>query len=166
MKRIVKAYLSFTSIERKGLLGLFAFIIILLFIRATMVFWVQQPSMNSNEEKILLKAWETFRRDNPNTHFDDTSGTVTSDYADANDDNETPLPAIIDINTADSETLVRYRGIGPATAGKIVARVKQKGPFTDIQQLMEVRSFPKETFDMLKKHLAIGKPDSSSQNGN
>ncbi len=74
-------------------------------------------------------------------------------YTDASDDNETPLPAVININTADSATLVKFRGIGPATARKIIIRIKTEGPFTDIDQLRELYSFPEETFQMLKKHL-------------
>ena len=154
MKKLFKSYTSFTRTERMGILGLSALLIILITIRATMHIWVH-PKTDPEKDKQLVAAWERFKRSHPPVKTPDTAGT-TNDYQDAFDDNETPLPAIIDINTADSATLVRFKGIGPVTAGGIVARRKNKGPFTNIDQLMEIRKFPAATFKILKAHLVIG----------
>ena len=154
MKKLLKSYTSFTRTERMGILGLSGLLIILICIRATMHLWVH-PKTDPEKDKQLVAAWETFKRSHPPLKKPDTTGTI-NDYEDAFDDNETPLPTIIDINTADSATLVRLKGIGPVTAGEIVAIRKNKGPFTNIDQLMEIRKFPAATFKILKAHLVIG----------
>jgi len=113
-----------------------------------------RPSIDQEKDKKLAAAWETFKHSQPVEKTLDSNGDK-NDFEDANDDNETPLPNIIDLNTADSATLVRLKGIGPATAGKIVARRTEKGPYTNVDQLMEVRSFPDAVFKILKEHLVI-----------
>jgi competence ComEA-like helix-hairpin-helix protein len=153
MKKYIKSYTSFTRAERLGLLCLSALLIILITIRATMYLWVH-PANDIEKEKKLVVAWETFKRRQPAAKKTDADGNK-NDYEDADDDNATPLPSIIDINTADSATLVRLKGIGPATAGKIVAYRENNGPFTNIDQLMEIRRFPEATFKILKEHLVV-----------
>lgn len=66
-----------------------------------------------------------------------------------------PLPAVIDLNTTDSATLVRLNGIGPTLAGKIVGRRRALGGFLRHEQLLEVYRFPDSTFSMLREKLAI-----------
>ena len=114
--------------------------------------WVHTPD-DSESQKKLVAAWETFKRSQPVQKTKDVSN--NNDYADASDDNPEPLPNIINLNTADSATLVRLKGIGPATARKIVTRRKNKGLFTSVDQLLEVSSMPTATFEILKKHLTV-----------
>jgi len=245
MKKIVKAYISFTRPETAGLLLLSLLLIILITVRASMHLWVK-PENDTEKEGKLLAAWEDFKhqqptatvqytktykdsntdtapatrvatateavpahlfRFDPNTldsigfrrlglragttaillHWrakgkvfrkkEDLKGVYTlkpeeytriepyivinnnaapgHNYQDAFDDNETPLSQIINLNKADSATLVRLKGIGPVTAQKIVERRKNVGPFTSIDQLLEIRHFPKATFEVLKQHLRI-----------
>ncbi len=153
MKKPIKSFTSFTYIERIGLVALSALLIILIAIRGTMHLWVHTDK-DVEKEKKLVAAWEVFKRSQPVPKTNDAAD--NSEYADASDDNATPLPNIININTADSATLVRLKGIGPATASKIVARRKNKGLFTSVNQLMEVSSMPTATFEILKKHLSVG----------
>jgi len=122
-----------------------------------MPLWVR-PTTDTDKEKKLIAAWEKFKRANPS--MTDSAKTEKNDYQDAFDENKAPLPNIIDINIADSATLVRLKGIGPVTAGKIIERRNKKGPFTNINQLLEIRHFPEATFELLKKHLVV---DSSSK---
>ena len=152
MKKQLKSYISFSRIERLGLACLCALLLILLTIRATMPLWVH-PATDTEKEKKLIAAWEKFNRANP--ALNDSAGKEKKDYQDAFDENETPLPNIIDINTVDSATLVRLKGIGPATARKIIEWRRKNGPFTNINQLLGIRHFPDATFELLKKHLAI-----------
>ena len=112
------------------------------------------PSTDTEKEKKLVVAWETFKRTQSKSAADNIVH-QKNDYQDAFDDNETPLPKTIDLNTADSATLVRLKGIGPVTAGKIIARRTSDGPFTDIDQLKEVGRFSEATFEILKQHLVI-----------
>ena len=118
-----------------------------------MSLWVH-PSPDADKNQKLAAAWETFKRSQPAT-INDTAQRTKKDYQDTFDDNAASLPDTINLNTADSATLVRLKGIGPVTAGKIVARRKNKGPFTNINQLHEVGSFSNADFEILKKHLII-----------
>ena len=155
MKKEFKSYLSFTRFERLGLVCLSASLIILITIRLTMHLWVH-PENDTETSQKLVAAWERFKHSQPIEKKSDSSGSK-NDFEDASDENETPLPNITDLNTVDSATLVRFKGIGPATAGKIIARRKKEGPFTDIDQLLEIRKFPDATFKILKEHLVINK---------
>lgn len=156
MKRFFKDYTSFTRAERMGLVALSALLVLLMGARVTMHYWVK-PKINTEEEQRLVNAWEVYKRSQPKEDNEpDTSRLATTDYQDAYDDNETPLPDIININTADSATLVRLKGIGPVTASRIVAYRKQKGPFTTVEQLLEASPIPKATFKVIKTHLSIG----------
>jgi DNA uptake protein ComE-like DNA-binding protein len=65
------------------------------------------------------------------------------------------LPDEVDLNTADSATLVRLKGIGPTLAHKIINRRAALGGFLSHEQLLEVYRFADTTFDMLKTRLTI-----------
>ncbi len=140
-KKAFRSFITFTRTERIGLAVLCAILVILIAIRFSMPFWVS-PVTDSEKETKLAAAWEKFKRQQPAVK--DSIG-----------DNNTSLPAIININTADSATLVRLKGIGPVIAGKIIARRTKKGPFTHISQLRELGRFDTATFEMLKTHLII-----------
>lgn len=154
MKKLLKSYITFTRTERIGLLCLSGVLVILLIVRATMYLWVQ-PDNNEEQNKKLIASWQVFKRSQPTQIEVERNKNPTKEHQDAMDENTSPLPDIIDLNTADSATLVRLKGIGPVTAGKIVARRKNKGPFTNIDQLSETGAFNSETLSMLKKHLII-----------
>ena len=119
-----------------------------------MPYWLH-PKTDKDGERRLVAAWEVYKRSQSKKIIADSTGAEKDEYADASDDNTSPLPLVININTTDSATLVRLKGIGPSTAGKIIARIRARGPFSSIDQLLEIRSFPKETFNMLKRHLTI-----------
>ena len=150
MREIFKSYTSFTRTERLGILALCSLLVILISVKATMYLWVH-PKVDEEQDKKLVAAWEVFKRSQP---VADSTGGGKKDYQDAYDENTTPLPEIINLNTADSATLVRLKGIGPVTAGKIVAR-RNKQPFTSVEQLSDVGSFSDATLAMLKKHLTV-----------
>ncbi len=152
MKKAIKSFITFNRTERIGLAGLCLLLVVLLAVRATIALWVH-PATNAEQDKKLIAAWESFQRTQPVVHSDTTA--ATKDYQDKFDEQTIPLPDQIDLNTADSATLVRLKGIGPATAGKIIAR-RNKKPFTNINQLSEVGRIPHATLELLKKHLVIG----------
>jgi competence protein ComEA len=66
-----------------------------------------------------------------------------------------PLPAFIDLNATDSQTLVRLNGIGPVLAHRIIERRNALGGFLKIDQLAEIYRFPDTTFRMLREKLRI-----------
>jgi DNA uptake protein ComE-like DNA-binding protein len=155
MKKLFKSYTSFTRTERIGLLCLCALLIIFIIIRATMSLWVH-PVTDTEKEKKLAAAWDTIKRSQPK-EVNDTDEKIKIEYKNTTNKNEAPLRDIIDLNTADSATLLRIKGIDPATAGRIVAYRAAHGPFTSIDQLLHIPNLPAATFDILKKHLVINK---------
>ena len=136
------------------MIGLCAILVVLVAIRATMVLWVH-PASDAEKDKQLATAWKTFKRNQPLAK-PDTTASNANEFQDKLDDNEAPLPNIINLNTTDSATLVRLKGIGPVTAGKIIAWRRAHGAFANISQLLEIRHFPDATFKLLKEHLVTG----------
>lgn len=148
MKQLFKAIRSFTTFnrtERNGLLLLCGLLILLLVVRATMSLWVH-PSFDKEQEAKLVAAWKTFK------HISDSTAQKQSEYTDT-DDNNVVLPDTIDINTADSATLVKLKGIGPATARWIVETRQEDGPFTNLDELWETGYISEKNIEVLKKHL-------------
>lgn len=115
-----------------------------------MVYWVH-PKHNAAEEQKLKAAWEVFKRSQPKPVTDSVRNQQL-EYADRPGDDDAPLPAIININTADSTTLVRLKGIGPAMTHKILLYRAQHS-FKKTDQLLDIQSIPQATFEVLKKHL-------------
>ena len=134
MFKRLNSYTFFSRKERNGLAVLLALLLVLMGIKATMHLWVRPNADKTREEK-LRQAWEIYKNTQPIEAL--------------------PLPDVININTADSTTLVRLRGIGPATAHKILLRRYTYGPFTNIDQLRETGSFSDTVFAELKKRLTL-----------
>lgn len=67
----------------------------------------------------------------------------------------------LDINEATSAELERLPGIGPATAGRIIAHRDEHGPFASIDELEEVEGLSKAAIKKLKPYLAF--PDSDAE---
>ena len=77
------------------------------------------------------------------------------------------IPAIINLNTADSALLDRViNGIGALLAHKIIARRTALGGFMKHEQLLEVYRFPDTTFQMMKEKLRIDISDVQKMNLN
>jgi competence ComEA-like helix-hairpin-helix protein len=151
MKKQAQSYITFTRKEHIGIVVLCLLVVLLITIRATMNLWVH-PAIDKEKEKQLVSTWETFKR--AHTVVRQPIGD-SKDYQDAFDDTEAPLPDIINLNKADSATLVRLKGIGPVTAARIVAWRKNNGPFTTVHQLLQIHSISTNTFNSLKKHLTV-----------
>ena len=64
-----------------------------------------------------------------------------------------PYGGKIEINSADSATLVTVRGIGPKTAGAIVMYRKLLGGFVSIDQLSELKCVTSENFARFSKEI-------------
>lgn len=61
----------------------------------------------------------------------------------------------ININTADALTLEGLPGIGPATAGKIVAERETNGPFTSLDDLTRVSGIGSKKLDALRDYACV-----------
>ncbi len=58
--------------------------------------------------------------------------------------------AAIDINTASATQLEELPGVGPATAAAIIAHREQNGPFTSVDDLLDVRGIGEAKLDALR----------------
>jgi competence protein ComEA len=64
--------------------------------------------------------------------------------------------ALIDINTATLEQLDTLPGIGPKTAQNIIDYRSNNGPFSNVEQLMDVPDIGQVTFDKVKGLVSAG----------
>ena len=69
------------------------------------------------------------------------------------DTEEPTVPALIELNRADSATLVTVRGIGAKTAGAIVAYRKRLGGFHRVEQLSEVRGVTEQNYERIVQQI-------------
>ncbi len=153
MKKEVKSYITFTRTERFGLIALLSLLALLTIVRLSLPYFIQ-PKEDKQKNEALVTAWERFKELHP-----DNTSRIKKDYQDVGDDNPNPLPDIINLNNVDSATLVRLKGIGPATAHLIIEHRKNEGPFVTVDQLSELRHFPDTLMILLKQHLVIGPID-------
>lgn len=61
----------------------------------------------------------------------------------------------VELNAADSLTLIQLKGIGPVFASRIIKYRNLLGGFYSPNQLLEVYGFPEETFSELKRNFVV-----------
>ena len=66
---------------------------------------------------------------------------------------ESALP--VNINTAAAEELDVLPGIGPALAGRIIAYREEHGPFTVVEDLLEVSGIGEKVLDGLRDQIVL-----------
>ncbi|KFI60994.1 ComEA family DNA-binding protein [Bifidobacterium cuniculi] len=67
----------------------------------------------------------------------------------------THTPEAIDLNTADQETLESIKGIGPVTASSIIAYRDARGPFSSVDELVNVDGIGEKTLAKIRDHLTV-----------
>jgi comEA protein len=67
----------------------------------------------------------------------------------------------VNINTASVEELKTLKGIGDKIAQRIIDHRKAEGPFTKIEDIMNVKGIGKATFNRLKDQITVGSVESS-----
>ena len=68
-------------------------------------------------------------------------------------------PAVININEASEAALDSLDGIGPAKAKEIVRFREENGPFTSIEQIMDVPGIGPATYENIKGRITIGEEE-------
>ena len=139
--------------EMNGFIALSILVLGLLVIRYTMTFWVPTKT-DALAEKKLTEAWEQYKN-NAIAHPYNNQNDPSKDYEDANDEASTPLPSINCLNSVDSSTLVRYKGIGPKTAAKIIHYRERHNGFKSKNELVDSHLINKNVFENLTNHFRI-----------
>ncbi len=65
-------------------------------------------------------------------------------------------PALVDLNAADQSSLETLPGVGPATAQAILAHLAQNGPFTRLEDLLEVRGIGPAKLELIRPYATVG----------
>ena len=65
------------------------------------------------------------------------------------------ITAKININSADQTQLQKVPGIGPVTASKIIAYRNEKGDFTQIDQLTNIKGIGNATLEKMRPYITI-----------
>lgn len=66
------------------------------------------------------------------------------------------IDLLVDINTADSETLQELPGIGPVLARRIIDYRDENGDLTDVEELTNVNGIGDKTMDKLRPLITVG----------
>lgn len=61
----------------------------------------------------------------------------------------------VDINTADAASLEQVKGIGPAKASAIVQFREQNGPFTSVDDLVQVPGLGEKTVAQIREQVSV-----------
>lgn len=61
----------------------------------------------------------------------------------------------IDLNTAGAADLERLPGIGPKKAQDITAYVRENGPLSSVEQLLEVKGIGEKTLENLRPYITV-----------
>lgn len=62
---------------------------------------------------------------------------------------------LVNINTANSETLQKINGVGPSTAEKIISYRTSNGQFKKIEELMNISGIGEKTFAKFKNQITV-----------
>lgn len=65
------------------------------------------------------------------------------------------VSGLVNINSADSQTLQEIPGVGPATAEKIIAYRTENGRFSSIEDLKNVSGIGDKTFEKMKDKITV-----------
>lgn len=132
MSNLFRSYISFTRTERMGIVALLTVILLLITVRAMMPLWIKQPELKA--EEVMQITRHKILQPQP-----------------------APLPpgTKINLNTADSLTIVSLPGIGKGLSHRILERRRQLGKFTHMQQVYDVYHFNEKTLKMLGERTII-----------
>lgn len=122
MRKLFNSYTSFSRLESKGLLVLVLILVSLVAVRIYMN--MMSPSSHLNEVELIK---------------------VVNDNKPA----QSKTAERINLNIADSLTLISINGIGKGLSHRILERRRVLGKFDNMQQVFEVYNFSKKTKEVL-----------------
>ena len=61
----------------------------------------------------------------------------------------------ININSADTEQLVKLKGIGEKMSERIIKYRQENGPFMSIEEIMKVSGISEKKFEDIKEYISV-----------
>jgi competence ComEA-like helix-hairpin-helix protein len=154
-----KAYFFFTKGERRGVIALLIVASLFLLIRVLLANKLEDSSVEYAEESsissinISENASASINGNAEGRNFDASKKTFKrSDRASRKHEK---TDEIVEINSADTTTFKKLRGIGSGYARMIVNYREKLGGFYSKEQLLEVYKFPVETYEKIKNQLSV-----------
>lgn len=121
--------MRFTRTEHKGIAAILLLLFVLVIVRLSIQFFVNSPEIDS---KAVVLASQKVKEQQPVTK---------------------QLPAVkLNLNSADSLQLVALPGIGKGLAHRILQRRRELGKFNNMDEVLAVYKFRKDTKKMLIEH--------------
>ena len=153
--RIAEAYTSFTRAERMGIAALGVLVLLLLAVRIALPYFADKPP-DTEENARLAREWDAFKRQQVTPEQDSAKARLEKkDYQDAGDNNPSPMPDMININTADSATLVRLKGVGPKKVTAIFACRKNMHGIKVKSLIQSQCNVSKENYKLIAPHISV-----------
>ncbi len=116
-----------------GIIALLLLILVLIAVRFTLQLWVKPEEVELTHVELPVKH----------------------KVQDLNKQYYQPSGEKINLNTADSLTLITLPGIGKGLSHRILERRRQLGRFSNMQQVFEAYKFKQQTKDMLLQRTVI-----------
>ena len=63
---------------------------------------------------------------------------------------------LVDLNTADAQALQRIRGVGPVLAEAILSHRAENGPFSSVDDLVQVKGIGAASLEKMRPHCYVG----------
>jgi len=154
MKKLLRSFSTFTRRERTGLFVLFALLLVVIGIRATLSLWLR-PDPAQLQLSRMTGLWDSLKT-TADTAADEEDDPVWVEPATSVQTSPKPVMRnIIDLNSADSAQLSQVTGISPAMAGRIITFRSQHGRFQNVQQLRQLGNFTPAELAEMKNQLVI-----------
>lgn len=103
------------------------------------------PVIESNDAVLASTTTSTAMADDPPAEVPDVPATASSTSSDA----------LLDLNTASQDELEALPRIGPVLAGRIIAYRTENGPFTSVEQLVDVEGISTSTVEELRPYISV-----------
>jgi len=151
MIKWLKDYFDLSRKEEQGILALIAIIVLLFGLQFGWAYLIPDKKADFTEIKKMTVAVPSSDSDTAHRKNDSIANPQNQEFVP-----KKALTAPVDINDADSTTLMTVKGIGPAFAHRILAMRRMLGGFAQKTQLMDVYGIGEERYKSIEGQVFAG----------